>query len=399
MINRRITMAKKKAVNDSDRYAGLVQPGTSLATEFMETGNIGLDMAISDGRGMPIGGVVTFFAGPGCGKSTTCVDVSKRLLKKWHEAGLPYKILYIDIEKSNDLMNNMGLSEYIDDGTFLLHPNLCTFQTLQNYCDDILAGNGPMENVRLIIIDSLQNLICGRELENGIETGDFGDAVRYRNRFYKAYLPQLKARGISCLFVSQQRKKQALINPRENPNKSALTDGDKHYADTLLYFTKTTGGNNAETKKKKYRMASSNEDVGISDCFIVTMKIDGDKNRYGSRGEVKTLCKYGVGSDNWWILHNILKQFLICCVAKLLQKNQTATIFQALSAPGAEDDCLRFSDITSNLSPACNSRLPLGIINSFPRLTSITSVPAGRFMSASRLPSSKSSAESVTSRN
>ena len=309
MINRRITMAKKKAVNDSDRYAGLVQPGTSLATEFMETGNIGLDMAISDGRGMPIGGVVTFFAGPGCGKSTTCVDVSKRLLKKWHEAGLPYKILYIDIEKSNDLMNNMGLSEYIDDGTFLLHPNLCTFQTLQNYCDDILAGNGPMENVRLIIIDSLQNLICGRELENGIETGDFGDAVRYRNRFYKAYLPQLKARGISCLFVSQQRKKQALINPRENPNKSALTDGDKHYADTLLYFTKTTGGNNAETKKKKYRMASSNEDVGISDCFIVTMKIDGDKNRYGSRGEVKTLCKYGVGSDNWWILHNILKQW------------------------------------------------------------------------------------------
>lgn len=297
-------MAEKK-----NKFPGLAKPGTSLATEFFETGNIGLDMAVSDGRGIPVGGVVTMYAAPGAGKSTTCVDVTRRLLKKWHEQGLDYKVLYIDGEKTNDLMHGLGLEQYVDDGTFLYHGGLVTFSALQEYCDAIIDGDERLKDVKLIIIDSLQSIACGREMKGDLESGDFGDAVRYRNRFYKTYLPQLKAQGVSCIFVSQQRKKQAVMNPHENPNKSALTDGDKHYADVLLCFSKSTDSQNPETKKYDIQMASSGSDAKISDFFFITIKIDSDKNRYGVRGEVKTLIRYGYGCDNWWILHNILKQY------------------------------------------------------------------------------------------
>lgn len=293
---------------DKKKFSKLKKPGESLATEFMETGNIGLDMAVSDGRGIPVGGVVTLFAGPGAGKSTTCVDVTRRFLDKWHKNELPYKVLYLDTEGSNNLMHASGLECYISDDTFLYHDGSVTFADLQEYCDAIIQGDERMKDVKLIIIDSLQGITCAREIKAELESGDFGDAVRYRNRFYKIYLPQLKRLGISLIFVSQQRKKQNLINSYENPNKSALTDGDKHYADVLLYFQKTMDSQNPETKKYDVHMASSDSKAKINDYYFITMKIDNDKNRYGVRGEVKTLIKYGHGCDNWWILHNILKQ-------------------------------------------------------------------------------------------
>lgn len=291
------------------KFSKLMKPGESLATQFLETGNIGLDMAVSDGRGLPIGGVVTFYAAAGAGKTTTCVDVARRLLKKWNAADLPYKILYLDPEGSNNLMHNLGFEKFIENGSFLYQKDSLTFADLQEYCDGIIDGVDEMKDVKLIIIDSLQNIQCSRERKSDLEAGDFGDAVRYRNKFYKVYLPQLKKLGVTCMFVSQQRKKQAVMNPYENPNKSALTDGDKHYADVLLYFTKAADTKNTETKKHDVTLAATGTTMGLNDFFFINIKIDNDKNRYGVRGEVKTLVKYGYGCDNWWILHNLLQKY------------------------------------------------------------------------------------------
>lgn len=280
----------------------------SFAPEFFETGNIALDMIVSNGRGLPVGGTVTFFAGPGAGKSTTCIDVAKRVLTRWRKEGLPYKVLYIDTEKSEALMNAMGMDEFRREGSFLVHNTLATFKSLEDYCSGIVADDDFVKDVRLIIVDSIQGIVCKRELEAGIESGDFGDAVRFRNKFYKTILPLLKTKGVACLFVSQQRKKQA-ATAYENPNKSAMADGDKHYADVLLYFSKTSNSQNSETKKKEVVMATSNEKVGVTDSYFVTMKIDGDKNRYGTKGEAKTLMRYGKGCDNWWVMHNLLSKW------------------------------------------------------------------------------------------
>ena len=50
-------------------------------TSFIETGNIGFDMALSNGLGLPIGSSVLLWAAPACGKTTLFADVSKRLIK------------------------------------------------------------------------------------------------------------------------------------------------------------------------------------------------------------------------------------------------------------------------------------------------------------------------------
>ena len=49
-----------------------------LVSVFEETGNIGLDMALTNGKGVEIGSYVILTAGNGAGKSTTCLDLVKR---------------------------------------------------------------------------------------------------------------------------------------------------------------------------------------------------------------------------------------------------------------------------------------------------------------------------------
>lgn len=298
-------MAEKKSKGS---IKGFKSSKEELHTVFYETGNVGLDMAVSDGRGLPKGGVVTLYAGPGAGKSTTCVDVSRRLLTKWRKEGLPYKIVYLDTEKSSDLIADGGLDEFYKDGSFLYKDDLITFDWLQDLCEDILNDNDDMGNVQLIIIDTLQGVVSKQELTNTLEGGDFGTAARLRNRFYKYYLPQLKAMGITCIFISQQRQKQGVTNPYEKTTKSTSTFGDKHYADCMLYFTKSSGAD-AGTKKKEIKVLTSDATVKLSNYFYTSIQVDEDKNRYGSRGIVKTLMKYGVGTDNWWIIHNLLQTY------------------------------------------------------------------------------------------
>ena len=57
--------------------------------------------------------------------------------------------------------------------------------------------------------------------------------------------------GITIFGISQQRKKQSVMNAFEDPNKAAVADGDLHYADVIIKLSKTSGGNDPETKKKE----------------------------------------------------------------------------------------------------------------------------------------------------
>lgn len=289
---------------------------SALETTYMETGNIALDMALTNGKGLPMGKYVILTAEQGSGKTTTCVDLIKRLCNKHIAASIPFKMMFLDIEGSQELARKMGLGPLIDNGSLLYKDGPCTFEDLDQMATDIANGAPFYEGLKVIIIDSLTMIKSDQEVSS--EKGDFGNATRARNKFYKIFLSELKRKGITLISISQVRVKQG-ATAYEDPKKSAITDGDLHYADIILKLAKTTGGNNAETKKKDIKVTTSDKTEKLSPNFFVSYKPYGDKNRYGHFPAVTTLVKYSVGCDNWYIMREILSHY------KYLVNKGTAT--------------------------------------------------------------------------
>ena len=99
-------MATKKTSEDKQEKisSGLTRETQALLnsyaddepdTKFLETGNIGFDMALSNGLGMPLGSSILIWAEPACGKTTLFADVSKRLIKLHKAKGEVFKVLKV----------------------------------------------------------------------------------------------------------------------------------------------------------------------------------------------------------------------------------------------------------------------------------------------------------------
>ena len=281
------------------------QSSSDLDTDFEESGNIGLDMALTNGKGIPIGSYIILCAAKGSGKTTTCMDTVRRILAGWERTNqTKNKILYIDMEKSKELAKLIGLSAYIDNGMLLYKPGQCSITTLEKISQRIIDKKKPYCDIKYIFIDSITNLISEKELKAELEKGDFGNAVAARNKWYKKYLAPLESMGVTIFGISQFRKKQR-ASEYEDPNKAAVADGDLHYADIILKVSKSTGGTDAETKKVDVFNAITGKMEKLSPVFKVTYSVYEDKNRYCHSTSSTSLMTYGKGCNNWYALKTL----------------------------------------------------------------------------------------------
>lgn len=282
---------------------------SDLDTTYEESGNIGLDMALTNGKGIPIGSYIILAATKGAGKTTTCMDLARRILTRWKNNKITgNSVLYIDMEKSKELAKMIGLGEFIKDGSLLYKPGQCSITQLEQISENIIAGKKPYDTIKFMIIDSITNLICEKELNSEIEKGDFGNAVAARNKWYKKYLAPLEAMGVTIFGISQFRKKQQ-ASMYEDPGKAAIADGDLHYADIILKLSKSTGGNDSETRKTDVFNATTGKTEKMSKQFKVTYALYEDKNRYGKFPSVSSLMTYGKGCNNWYLMKQLLTSF------------------------------------------------------------------------------------------
>ena len=273
-------------------------------SEFVETGNIGFDMALSNGKGLPLGSSILFWSGPGCGKTTLFADVSKRLIKSYKAKGEPFKVLYLAVEGSKELMKSLGLGEYIDSRDFIYVERRFSWSQIELLYEAVLDGKSSVyKDVKVIVIDSINNVLSDQKIKNSVSSGDYGTQAKERNNFWSKYLPICKQKKISTFMVAQMRQKQdaALFGSKE---KAAASFSDLHNADAIFKCVRKTQNKDSD---KIITKTAFGENKDLSKYVLMLDPTnDQSKNRIARTYQCEILLEKGVGAHNYYVVRKML---------------------------------------------------------------------------------------------
>ena len=224
-----------------------------LAPTFRETGCVPMDLALTNGKGMPVGASILMYAPAGVGKTTIFADMCRNLIESSLAKGEEYKIVYVDVEGSRNLLLSMGLGKYMISGNLILKEGAITFAQLEDIYAKILAWHEldsedsknskkldpEYKDVKLIIVDSLSQVQSQALMEKGVDDGDFGSNAKERSRFYPKYFARCKACGVTNMYIAQMRvnvNAVGMFDPKEKP---AVSTSDLFNYDIIIKASKT----------------------------------------------------------------------------------------------------------------------------------------------------------------
>lgn len=282
--------------------------------EYVETGNVGLDLVLSDGKGLPMGSSTLFWARPGSGKTTVVVDTAKRLIQKYKGTDTPFKVLYLGVEDSRGLLTAMGMDEYMQTHDFIYISRQFCWRQVETLYEMVLSKEPGLEDVKLIVVDSINNVLSDQNQSHSVGDGDYGTRAKERSSFYSKILPLCKERGVSSFFISQARKKQDAGNSQyAEKNRAAVTDVDLHNVDIILKCSAHSKSTDAEDLVVK--TAFGEDKVNLRRVFKMDPKAQDCKNRYISGNTVELLYEKGSRVLNFFAVKKLLE------VHKLLKIN------------------------------------------------------------------------------
>ena len=307
------TAAKKEAptvsnVNSEDGLKRLRD------TVYIESGNVGLDIALTDGKGIPLGANIMLFGLPGTGKTTLIGDFLKRILDRYKKAGIPLRVHYVDAESSRELLASTGVMEYVYDKEeyapqqVIYHEHVNSFAYLEEVYDRV---QDPKDNwgkeVRFIIIDSVTKLAADSQLDNDVNKADYGDNARARKKLYLKWLADIQALDITQFWVSQMSTKQN-AGMFEDPKKPAVSDFDMHNMDVILKLTANKDTKNVDIKKIEYdTIQGKKEDIPKYILKLDPGQNKYSKNRYGQNLDMDIMLWRGHGVINAYAIRKTLE--------------------------------------------------------------------------------------------
>jgi len=273
-------------------------------TLFIESCNIGFDLALTNGLGIPVGSSVLFYADPGCGKTTLLGDVSRRVIKKAKDEDKPFKVLYLATENSKELLKALGLDEYMSSGDFLYVQKELCWRQVETFYEAVLQGYGKYKDVKLIIIDSVNNVLSDANLTKSVADGDFGTKAKERGSFYGKFLGRCAEKGVTSFFIAQVRQDQS-AGMYGDPKKAAASWADLHNVEMIVKCSKKSDA--TETAKIEVNTAFGK----IQDQPKWIMKLHSSatncKNRFFRGFPAEVLVVKGKGVDNTYAARKLLE--------------------------------------------------------------------------------------------
>ena len=272
-------------------------------TEYLETGNVGLDLALTDGKGLPLGSSTLFWAKPGSGKTTIVADASRRLIQAAKNRGEVFKVLYLAVEDSRALMSSLGMDEYIESGDFIYYARGFCWRHIETFYEAVLNKYKGYEDVKLIVIDSVNNVLSDQNMKNSVADGDFGTKSRERSQFYSKFLPLCREQGISSFFISQVRQKQN-AGMYEDPNRAAVSNVDLHNVDIILKCSSFS--DKTDASKIEEETIFGKDKVASKCIFKMDSKATDCKIRYIKGNAVELLFEKGKCVWNYYTVKKLL---------------------------------------------------------------------------------------------
>lgn len=163
------------------------------ANNFISTGNIGLDLAVS-GYGIPLGQITELYGKEAAGKSSLTYSIISQAQRSGGSA------LYIDTEHAIDIQyaKTMGV-DLSKDKLLISQP-----QDLEQ-CLDLIDLVAKLGKTKLICLDSLAGIAPRAELAGTIEDHQVGTVQRLLAKFFRMTAPILSKNGVSLLITNQMR--------------------------------------------------------------------------------------------------------------------------------------------------------------------------------------------------
>lgn len=273
-------------------------------TKFLSSGVLGLDLVMSGGKGIPIGSSTILWAEPGLGKSTLVADLCRHLIKNHRLDGEPFKVLYLDIEYSKDLLRKVITDECWTDVNYV--SQLLTWRVVEEFFKAVLIKYKGYEDVKVIVVDSISNILSDQQssAEKSVADGDYGTRNKERNTFMSKYMPLCHEHGITTFFISQVRVNQdaGLYGAKA---KAAVSYGDLHNVDIVMKCSKKANKTDAEKVVTKTIDGERKEQKG----YIVDLSCNAErcKNRFYSGPGTSVKLVKGAGIDNVYTLRNLLE--------------------------------------------------------------------------------------------
>jgi RecA/RadA recombinase len=283
---------------------------TDLDESFLITDCIGIDLALSGGRGLPLGDWITISSPPATGKTTLLGDMSRRLLNKYNKNGVPLKIVYIDVENSKNLLVDLGLGEHILAGNLIHITGRMTFSQLDVLYDSILNQEGKYKGVKVVIIDSITKVISDINAEDNCEKAEFGNDAKALKKFLKKVTPLHTQKKITTIAICQVGQKQQVMF-RGDPRKANATYSIKHDSSIFVKLTKSSDTKKKDIKKIKVQTLDGTQEMTSNFIINISTKSnsseDERKNRHGRFPDVTVLVDYGTRICNHYSVRLILQ--------------------------------------------------------------------------------------------
>ena len=229
-------MAEKTVEDLSKRLKKLSKSYKSLDDpDFVRSGSVVLDALL--GGGIPKGMFILWSAANGCGKSTGALHISRSFcLQEKH-------VLYLDYEGgvNKSQIDGIGLAPYVysedknPEGTFHI------FQ-VKTYKDAETILDALLEDMDLVIVDSITNIITEKQSQSSAEDVLPGIDARVQSVFLKKYKADSVRNGTSWIIINQMRTKIAMGYGQVTHDEGSGGNALKHNVDVRMFSKKKYKG-------------------------------------------------------------------------------------------------------------------------------------------------------------